>query len=231
MSALATGFVTSLLQHIFQNADVANLGDAAGVQNSAADGNLYYQLHTSDPGDGGSQNTSELSYTGYSRFAGSRTSATGFTVTGKNVSPTAEVTFGKRTDAGAAQVAMFWSVGLSAAGAGTLMLRGGIGLAPRPFVGTTNDNIACPGHGLAVDDRVVFWQYESIALPTGITEGTVYWVKTVPDADNVTVSATQGGATLDLTAVGQGTLQRITPITVTQNVTPKLETGTVLKFQ
>lgn len=34
----------------FNNTDFANIGDAAGLQNSAVAGNLYVSLHTGDPG-------------------------------------------------------------------------------------------------------------------------------------------------------------------------------------
>lgn len=229
MSALSTAFVTSLLNHYFQNANHANVGDATGLRSSTAAGSLYLALHTADPGDGGTQSSSEVTYTGYARAAAARSSA-GFTVSGKNVSPTVEASFGKRTDAGTL-TALFWSVGTAPTGAGNLLLRGGIGGAPRPFAAGTNDSVVCPGHGLAVDDRIVFWQYEGLGLPGGVVEGTAYWVKTAPDADSFTVSATQGGATLDLTSSGQGTCQKLTPLVISQNVTPKLETGTVIKFQ
>jgi hypothetical protein len=68
-------------------------------------------------------------------------------------------------------------------------LRGGIGGAPRPFTAGTNDTVVCPAHGLAIDDRVVFWQYEGLGLPGGIVEGTAYWVKAAPDADSFTASS------------------------------------------
>ena len=229
MSALTTAFVTNLLNHYFTNAGHANVGDATGLRGSTAAGSLFYALHTADPGDGGTQSTSELAYTGYARPAGVRSNA-GFTVSGKNVSPAVEVSFGKRTDVGSA-TAFFWSIGTAASGVGNLVLRGGIGLAPRPFTGAVTDTVSCPAHGLAVGDPVVFWQYEGIGLPGGVTEGTVYFVKTAPDADTFTVSTTSGGATLDLSSAGQGTCQKLTPLVITQNVTPKLETGTLINFQ
>ena len=229
MSSLTTTFVTNLLNNYFVNLGHANVGDAAGLRGSVAAGSLFYALHTADPGDAGNQSSSEAAYTGYAR-AGAVRSAAGFVVSGKNVSPAVELSFGKRTDVGNATV-YFWSLGTAASGAGNLILRGGIGTAPRPFTGAANDSLSCPAHALAVNDPVTFWQYESIALPGGITEGSVYFVKAVPDADSLTVSATLGGAVLDLSTSGQGTCQKLTPLVVTQNVTPKLETGTVIKFQ
>jgi hypothetical protein len=51
-------FLTLLAQHYFQNADHTSVGDAAGLQNSAATGNVYVSLHVSDPA-GGDQTTGE----------------------------------------------------------------------------------------------------------------------------------------------------------------------------
>ena len=52
---------------VFQNADIALIGDAAGLQNSAAAGNLYISLHTANPDETGSQTTSEVTYGAYAR--------------------------------------------------------------------------------------------------------------------------------------------------------------------
>lgn len=58
-NAAATAFLTLL----FNNTDWANIGDAAGLQNSAAAGSFYLSLHTASPGEGGNQTTNEISYT------------------------------------------------------------------------------------------------------------------------------------------------------------------------
>jgi len=52
MSA-SNAFETSLLGLIFTNVDAANVGDAAGLQNSAAAGVFWIGLHTADPGEAG----------------------------------------------------------------------------------------------------------------------------------------------------------------------------------
>jgi hypothetical protein len=84
------GFETSLLQHIFQNADIANVGDAAGLQNSAVAGNLYIALFTAAPSD--SAQGTECDYTDYARVAVVR-SAVGWTVSGNNCSNAAAISF------------------------------------------------------------------------------------------------------------------------------------------
>lgn len=59
---MSNSAATAFLALLFENADWANVGDAAGLQNSAAAGNLYLSLHTSSPGEGGTQATNEIAY-------------------------------------------------------------------------------------------------------------------------------------------------------------------------
>lgn len=66
------------------------------------------------------------------------------------------------------------------------------------------DVITCTSHGLSVNDLIHFTNSGG-ALPTGISANTVYYVKTVPGASTLTISATRGGATLDITGAGSGT--------------------------
>ena len=44
---------TSILNHIFINSDIANIGDATGLRGSSTAGSLYISLHTADPTDAG----------------------------------------------------------------------------------------------------------------------------------------------------------------------------------
>lgn len=67
-SEFESTFLENVLKLYFQNVDHANVGDAAGLQNSAAAGNIYVSLHTADPA-GGNQTTNEATYTGYDRVA------------------------------------------------------------------------------------------------------------------------------------------------------------------
>jgi hypothetical protein len=66
-------FENDLLQLLFNNVDIADIGDAAGIQNSAAAGSLYLALHTADPGEAGDATTNECAYTSYARIAIART--------------------------------------------------------------------------------------------------------------------------------------------------------------
>jgi hypothetical protein len=122
MSA-TNAFETSILQHIFQNADVAAIGDATGIRGSTAAGSLFVSLHTADPGEAGSQTTNETAYTGYARASVAR-SAAGWAVTASNASNAAVVSFGPCT-AGTATITHF-GIGTASTGAGNLLFKGAL---------------------------------------------------------------------------------------------------------
>jgi len=115
-------FENSLLLHIFNNTNIANIGDATGLRGSTAAGSLYWALHTADPGEAGSAVTSETAYTGYARVAAARSSG-GFTVTGNSVSPAANVDFGECTASPGGPLT-HCSVVDTASGAGTILYSG-----------------------------------------------------------------------------------------------------------
>lgn len=85
-------FENDLLLLIFNNTDIADIGDAGGLQNSAAAGSLYLALHTGDPGEAGNASTNESAYTSYARVAVARSGA-GWTVSGNSATNFALVQF------------------------------------------------------------------------------------------------------------------------------------------
>jgi len=113
----------ALLDLLFLNVDWANIGDAAGLQNSATAGSFYISLHTSDPGEAGNQSTNEASYTGYARIAIART-AGGWTRSVSTISNTALAQFAQCTG-GSATVTHF-GIGTDLSGAGNLLLKGAL---------------------------------------------------------------------------------------------------------
>jgi hypothetical protein len=129
-------FETALLNLLFNNANIANLGDATGVRGSTAAGSLFLALHSADPGEAGNQATSEVSYTGYARVPVAR-SAAGFVIAGNSVSPVSDVTFGECT-AGTVTATHF-SIGTVVSGAGMVLYKGtltpsiaiSVGVTPR----------------------------------------------------------------------------------------------------
>lgn len=80
---------------------------------------------------------------------------------------------------------------------------------PVSRVGTFTVTIASPAvftktaHGYALNDPIVL--STTGALPTGLTAGTVYYIKTIPTADTFTVSATVGGAAINTSGTQSGT--------------------------
>ena len=117
---------TALLNLLFKNQAWANVGDASGLQPSAAAGNFYVRLHSADPGETGTGDTSEIAYTGYAPVAVAR--GAGFNVSGAVVSNADTVKFGECT-AGTATVTHFSVCDGSGAGA-VIIYRGALG-APR----------------------------------------------------------------------------------------------------
>lgn len=89
-------FENEILQLILNNVDIADIGDASGIQNSATAGSLYVAIHTGDPGEAGDATTNEATYTGYARVAVARTVG-GWTVSGASGSNTAQISFGECT--------------------------------------------------------------------------------------------------------------------------------------
>jgi len=91
-------FEDSVLSLIFNNDNIANIGDATGVRGSTVAGSVYIALFTGDPGEAASF-AAEATYTSYARVAVARTSGA-WTVSGN--SPTqaanaAAVTFPQAT--------------------------------------------------------------------------------------------------------------------------------------
>lgn len=119
----SNAFETALLNHIFLNNAIANIGDATGLPASATTGSLYMSLHTADPGEAGTQATNEIGYTSYARVAVARSGA-GFTVSGNQISLVANVVFPAGT--GGSGTATYWGIGSSSSGAGLLLYKGSI---------------------------------------------------------------------------------------------------------
>jgi hypothetical protein len=111
-------FENDLLKLIFNAAAIANIADNAG---SSPLTNLYVALHTADPGEAGSQTTSEATYTSYARVAIARTSG-GFTVSANSVSPAANIDFPAAT--GGTNTITHFSIGTVSSGAGKILYSG-----------------------------------------------------------------------------------------------------------
>ena len=85
--------------------------------------NLYVSLHTSDPGEAGTQATNESAYTSYARVAVARSGA-GWTVTGNTVVNAALVQFPQCT--GSSETITHVGVGIGSSGATVLLYKGAL---------------------------------------------------------------------------------------------------------
>lgn len=117
-TSTATG--NNLLLLVFNTTTWANIAENASSSPATS---LYVALHTADPGAGGTQATSEVTYTGYARVAVARSNV-GWTVTSNAVSPAANVTF--PTGTGGSGTATFASIGMLSSGAGIILWSGPI---------------------------------------------------------------------------------------------------------
>jgi hypothetical protein len=132
-----------LLLLLGNNVTSALIGDATGLRGSTAAGQLFLSLHTADPGEAGTQTTSEAAYTSYARVGVNRASgAGGFSITGNAMALVSKMSFPAGT--GGSGTATHWGLGTSASGAGKLLYKGaltpnivmGNGITPEINAGT-----------------------------------------------------------------------------------------------
>ncbi len=113
----------SLLKLIFNATAIANIADNAAASPLT---NLYWALHTADPGDAGTQATSETTYGSYARQAVARTTGGMTASTAGSTSPVANVVFPQATTPALPTVSSIthFSIGIAASGATTILYSG-----------------------------------------------------------------------------------------------------------
>ena len=121
--AKGSTFENDFLKLVFNATAIANIADNAATSPLT---NLYVSLHTADPGDAGTQTTSEAAYTSYARVAVARTTG-GWTVTANSgtpdsVSPVANIDFPACT--GSTSAVTHFGVGTASSGTGKLLYSG-----------------------------------------------------------------------------------------------------------
>jgi hypothetical protein len=127
-----------ILDLLFCGVAIADLADNDATSPATS---LYMSLHTADPGEAGTQSTSEATYTSYARVARTRSSV-GFTVLTNSCALAANCDFPAAT--GGTNTITHWGVGVAASGAGYLMYKGALassiavvsGVTPRINAGT-----------------------------------------------------------------------------------------------
>lgn len=206
------------------------------AQNAASPATqLFVSAHNADPLNGGNQTSNESIYTGYARVATARTTGGWTTTLGagttfSNVVNAAAVTFPQCGATG--DTLTHWGVGLSSSGTGTLLASAPIGPVAGPQVMFTC-TAAAPGvltafgYTPVVNDRVSVYQVPGTEpLPTGLTEGTVYFVGTAPGGSTLTLSTTTAnGSPVTTSSTGSGIIIKQTPLVVSLLVTPAFAAG------
>jgi len=117
-------FEDDLLDLLFTNVDLPNVGDATGLVKSSADGVFYISLHTATLNDTHTlQTQTEAAYSGgYARIGVARTTS-GWTVASGTVDNDSAITFATATSS---ETETDFGIGFSASGAGELQIFGAL---------------------------------------------------------------------------------------------------------
>lgn len=222
MASFTDGTESAILSLLFNASGWANIADNTATSPLT---NLYVSLHNADPGEAGSQNTNETAYTNYVRVAVARSSG-GWTISGSDptqVVNAATISFAACGITG--DTITHWGVGSASSGAGVLYASGPVGPAAGPYQEFTCNlaspgSLTVPGVTFSVNDRVSVYHQPAATLPTGITEGTVYYVGTASAGVCTLSTTTANGNPVNTSAAGAGVIFKQTPLAVALNVTP-----------
>ena len=146
MSSISNAFANELALLLFNNTDIANIGDVAGLQNSATAGSLFIHLHTSDPGDAGNSSTNEAAYDSYAAVAVNRTGGS-WIISGRLATNAADIVFPTRSAVGT-EVLTHWSIAKEIGGSSIILFKGALSasltvtnnIAPRITAGALDIN-------------------------------------------------------------------------------------------
>lgn len=123
-------FENDVLLITFNATLASHLGTLSGTGNA----NLYVALHTGDPGEGGSQTTSECAYGSYARQGVVR-SGSGWTVSGATVQNAATISFPECTSG--SETVTHVSIGTLVSGAGQILYSGALNASRSVSTGIT----------------------------------------------------------------------------------------------
>lgn len=109
-----------ILKLVFNATAIADIADNDATSPLT---NIFVALHTGDPGEAGTQNTSEIAYTGYARVSVARTTGGWTASSAGSTSPVANIDFAEMTG-GAGGTVTHFSTGTLTSGAGILLWTG-----------------------------------------------------------------------------------------------------------
>lgn len=97
--------------------------------------------------------------------------------------------------------------------------------------GLDTDTWYSPAHGFDDDDEVILETVAYGSLPTGVSQGTKYFVVSSA-TDTFALSATQGGSAINVTASGMARMAVYAPVTVdAANITVTINSGSFTAYQ
>lgn len=164
---------------------------------------FYIKLHVGEPGENGTSNAA----TDTTRKAITFAAAASGSIASNADGSWADYDAG---GAGLTETLTHWS-GWDADPAGNCLVTGALGGgAPQPCTAATSDIVTCPAHGMADGDRVEFFAEAGGAIATGLSAGTLYFVRDSA-TDTFKVALTSGGAAVDVTASGKMVLRKVVP--------------------
>lgn len=172
----------------------------------------------------------EAAYTGYGVRPAVAWGAAGNTTPagGRQVANTGAVAFPQNTGANEDQIGF----GVYSANAGGNLEAIGLLDTDVPIVGTAEaatDLITAYAHGLQTDQRVFVMSAPGAVLPTGLAENTAYFVLAAGlTADAFKLSATSGGAAINITANGAAMFIPYKAVTVAGGATPSFGIGVLI---
>ena len=221
-----TAYSNDYLFLVFNNIDLAGIGDANGLYGSDTAGQLYVSLHQADPGAGGNQSSNEANYTGYARVGVAR-SGSGWSVAGGQVSNAGTVTF--PACGGGTNTLTHFGVGTDASGPGLLLYSGPLAATYFEFTGLiAATTIVAPGNSLDLGDPVELLVFLGASLPGGLATATIYYVHSDPTTGTFGLSATAGGGAITLTTSGSGLIAKVNELSVSSGYTPSFAAGDLI---
>lgn len=194
-----------------------------GATAFSAPATLHIGLHSAYPNEAGTG--AELSGNNYSRVAVTNNTTNWPNYSGDTKSNGTTITFptasGNWLEAVAVSV---WDASV----AGNMIARGWLGSdGGKLFTATAADVFTAPSHTLVNDDKVAVITVPGGTLPTGVVDGTIYFV-VGQSGDTFNLSATQGGGAINLTTTGAGLIKKVIPKTVQTNDSLSFGVGTLV---
>ena len=173
----------------------------------------------------------EASYTGYGTRPALTLGAVGNTSPVGGRQRANDVLIGFPQNTGSSQDVIGWTIH-TASTAGSITDINFLDADP-PVIAIANDTsgelLTCPAHGLSADQRVFVLAAPGLLLPAGLAENNAYYVLAAGlTTDLLALSATSGGAAVNITAKGGVQLIPYTSRTIANLATPEFAIGALV---